>query len=299
LNPLRNHISLHLVVFIWGFTGILGKLISIPSDAIVLHRMLIAGGCLWLYLLYKKRRFRLESKLIFRWFLIGCLVAAHWATFFQALKVSTVSVVLCTLASASLWSALLEPLVYKRRIIPYELILGLLVVVGLLMIFNFETGYRLGILLSLISAFLAALFTVLNGKEVRSHGATVITFWEMLGGAVGILFFSVIFGTFNFQNMLPNFTDTLYLLLLGIVCTAVAFVVSVNVMKVLTPFTVSMSINMEPIYSIMLALLIFGEEEYMSPGFYTGAVLIFTTVVANGIIKSGIGRKWITSLLGK
>lgn len=287
MNALRHHIALHIVVFIWGFTGILGKLITLSFDAIVLHRMSIAALSLFIYLKIKKQSIQTSRRNIWRWLSIGLLVAAHWATFFMALKVATVSVVLCTLASASLWSALLEPLFYRRRIIFYEIILGILVLAGLYMIFSFETGYRTGVALSLISAFLAALFTVLNGREIRHSGASLITFWEMVGGFIGIVIFMTVTNSFHPIFIIPSFLDYFYLLILGIVCTAIAFVVSVNVMKVLTPFTVSMSVNMEPIYSIVLALAIFGEAEYMSGGFYVGALLIFATVLANGTLKSG------------
>lgn len=287
----RHHLALHAVVFIWGFTGILGKLITLPFEAIVMHRMAIAGVCLWLFVRIKRRYTDTSPKDIFRWLGIGVIVAAHWATFFQALKVSTVSVVLCTLASASLWSALLEPLFYRRRIILYELFLGVLVLAGLFMIFSFETDYRLGILLSLVSAFLAALFTVLNGREVQKAPASAITMWEMWGGFIGIVGYTFIFGNFEIAWLLPSAIDYFYLVVLGVVCTAVAFVVSVQVMRVLSPFTVSMSINMEPIYSIGLALLIFGDKEYMSNGFYIGAFIILATVLANGLLKTEGGRK--------
>lgn len=213
------------------------------------------------------------------------IVAAHWATFFQALKVANVSVVLTTLASASLFVAFLEPLFFKRRIIMYEVGFGFLVILGLYLIYNFETQYMLGIVLALVSAFLAALFSTLNAIMVRTSTPGQITLLEMFGGVLGMSLYTLFFEDVTIGAFSPSQVDWIYLLILGLICTALAFVVSVRVMRELSPFTVSISINMEPIYAIILALIFFGEEEKMTPGFYLGAGIILSTVIANGILK--------------
>ena len=286
LSDYRYQIALHLTVFVWGFTGILGKLIEVPYYSIVWYRMLIAAIGLAAYALFKKSTLKVPLAHGAQFILVGFIVAAHWSTFFQALKVSNVSVVLTTLASASLFVAFLEPIFFKRKIIPYEVLFGLLVIVGLSMVFNFENQYYLGIILAIISAFLAALFSTINGLLIRKHKARIITFYEMVGGVIGMSIYTVIFENATPKDFSPSALDTFYLLLLGLICTAVAFVVSVEVMKELSPFTVSISINMEPIYAIILALIFFGESEQMTLGFYGGAALIFATVLGNAALKS-------------
>ncbi len=287
----RYQIALHLTVFVWGFTGILGKLIELPYYSIVWYRMLIAAISLLIYALAKKSELRISLKRALLFILVGFIVAAHWSTFFQALKISNVSVVLTTLASASLFVALLEPIFFKRRIIFYELLFGVAVIIGLSLIFNFESQYALGIILALIAAFLAALFSTINGLLIRNDKARIITFYEMVGGVIGMSIYTLVFESPSVTDFSGSLLDAFYLLILGIVCTAVAFVVSVEVMKELSPFTVSISINMEPIYAIILALIFFGESEQMTPGFYLGAIIIFSTVLGNAALKSYQKRK--------
>ena len=282
----RHQITLHIIILIWGFTGILGKVITIPYYSIVIYRMGIAFLALLIYLLITKKPFEKSLKKIVLFILVGILVGAHWATFFQAIKVSNVSVTLTTLASTSFFVAFLEPLFFKRKIIWYEVFFGLLVVLGLYLIFSFETQYQLGIILALFSALTAAIFSVINGRLVIKSSAGQITMYEMLGGVLGISIYTFFFETIEIGAFSPTDLDVFYLLILGIICTAVAFVVSVQVMKYLSPFTVSISINMEPIYAIILALIFFGESEKMTIGFYFGAALILSTVIGNGLLKS-------------
>ncbi len=222
-----------------------------------------------------------SGKIIF----IGFVVAAHWICFFEAIKVSNVSVTLACLSSASLFVAVLEPLFYKRKIIFYEVLLGALVIVGLGMIFNFEPQYSLGIVLAIASAFFAAIFSTVNGLFVREASPSVISFYEMVGGVVGISLYLLIMQPEN-GIPIPSQTDLIYLLILGLICTAFAFVISVEVLKTLSPFTSSISINMEPVYAIFLALFFFGDSEKMTVGFYSGALLIFLTILSNAWFKS-------------
>lgn len=287
-----DYIKLHSVILVWGFTGILGKLITIPSTSIVFYRTLFACISLVAYLLIRKRSLRVDATKTKNYLLTGIVVALHWVFFFEALKVSTVSVTLATLASATLFTSILEPIFFKKKVVLYEMLFGLLVIAGLILIFSFETKYALGITYSLISAFCASLFTTLNGTYVAKGGdGTRISMYEMLGAMVIVMIYMISTGGVNFQNFSLGVPGTdmnlniLYLLILGVLCTAIAFVISVDVMKRLTPYTVSISINMEPIYSIILALLFFGEKEQMSIGFYAGALLIMSTIYANGIMK--------------
>lgn len=290
LERYKHHISLHAIILIWGFTGILGKVISIPYYSIVIYRMGIAFLALLIYFLVSKKEFEKSIKRIVTFILVGIIVGIHWATFFQALKVSNVSVTLTTLASASFFVSFIEPLIFRRRIIWYEVFFGLLVIFGLYLIFSFEAEYKLGIILALISAFTAALFSVINGRLIHHAKAGQITMYEMLGGVIGISIYTFFFENVEVGAFSPSAMDVFYLLILGIICTAVAFVVSVEVMKVLSPYTVSISINMEPVYAIILALMFFGESEKMTLGFYLGAILILSTVIGNGILKNAFKK---------
>ncbi|MBT3647345.1 MAG: DMT family transporter [Flavobacteriales bacterium] len=280
----RYHFLLHGVIFLWGFTGILGKIITIPSFSIVWWRMSIALVGLIIFMILTRRPFRTTTKKAMSYLIVGAITAAHWLFFFEALKVSNVSITLTTLASTALFVALVEPIFFKRRIIPYEIVLGLCTLGGLAIIFQAESDYSLGVIYALISAVLAAIFGTVNGVFVKHDRPTLITAYEMLGGVIALsIYFAVVggFGSFEF----PTQMDWVWLLILGLVCTSLAFVVSIEVLKVLSPFTASMSINMEPIYAIIFAVIIFKDDEFMSPLFYVGALVVIATIFVNGFLK--------------
>ena len=283
---LGHHLHLHLIIFIWGFTGILGELITIPSPSLVWYRMLIAFAGLWVFLKFVKAPVLLNKKLTLQTLGVGIIIAAHWIFFFGAIKISTVSVALACMASTSLFTSLLEPLFFKRKIILYEVIFGLIVILGLYIIFRFEGDYTEGIMMAILSSFLAALFSVFNGILVKDNDSRTLSLYEMIGGFLGITIFLALTGGFTIENFSLSTSNLGWLLILGLVCTAYAFAASVELMKTLSPFTVSISINMEPVYAILLALVIFGEKEKMTPGFYVGAGIIFLTVIGNAVLKS-------------
>lgn len=295
----KDYVKLHSVIFIWGFTGILGKLITISSVSIVWYRTLIAVISLVVYMYLRKISFKIDRKALLKYFFVGLIIAIHWILFFEALKVSTVSVTLTTLASTTLFTSLLEPLFFRKKVVLYEILFGFVIIIGLLLIFSFETKYQLGIIYSLFSALAAAIFTTINGLFVGKEDSSIkITMYEMLGAVFVISLYFMISGNLNletislFKNGLSIFwSDLSYLLILGIICTAIAFVVSVEVMKKLSPYTVSISVNMEPIYAIVLALLFFGESERMSFGFYIGASIIMLTILGNGIMKRKLSKQ--------
>lgn len=288
---MKNLLLLHLVVLIFGFTAILGKLITIPSDQLVWYRMFFATLSIALYMLFRKQSFRIKKQGAWQTISVGFIIAAHWIFFFEAINQSNVSITLAAISTASLFTALLEPLFFKRRIQLYELALGLIVISGLYFIFRFETENSIGIWLGIISAFLASLFTVLNGQLIKKYDSTRISLYELGGGVIAI---SLYFAFFTHSG-LPNFelsnSDWLYMLILAIICTAFAFVASVKVMEELTPFTVSLAINLEPIYGIALAILIFGDSEEMSSGFYIGTILILSSLFLNVWAKKRLKKK--------
>ncbi|WP_299055917.1 DMT family transporter [uncultured Polaribacter sp.] len=285
-NKIKNLLLLHFIVFIWGFTAILGKLISIEAIPLVFLRMFLAVLFMLLYFIIKKQSFLISRKAILKFLFTGIIIALHWVFFFKAIKVSNISVALVTMSTGAFFTALLEPIFFKRKISLQEIFFGLLVIIGLYVIFNFENHFKLGILYALLASFLGALFSVLNGLFVKDYKATTITLYQLFFGvlfiAIYILFTSGITGLF----FKVSTTDWLYLIILSSICTAYAFMASVKVMKFLSPYTVMLTTNLEPIYAILLALLIFGENEKMEATFYLGAVIVLGVVLVNGIIKN-------------
>ena len=282
----KSFLRLHLIVFIWGFTAVLGRLITLDALPLVWFRMLFAVFFILGYIRFQKIPIQIPKQTILKFLAAGLIIALHWFTFFRAIKVSNVSITLACLSTGAFFTSLIEPLFFGKKIIWYEIFFGLIVVFGLSILFHVESRYVEGIILALLSAFLSALFAVINSKFVKEYKPTIISFYELSGG---VLFFSVILlfsnsFTFSFFKLTSN--DFLYLMILSSVCTAYAFIESTAVMKFLSPYTVMLTINLEPIYGIILAVLIFKEKEQMSSGFYIGAAIILTTVILNGIIKS-------------
>lgn len=284
-DRILNLLHLHFIVFIWGFTAILGKLITLESLPLVWIRMGLATVFIAIYISITKFSLKV-TKRTFLWLLGGGIVVAlHWVTFFLAIKVSTVSVALAMMSTGAFFTALMEPFWYGRKIIGYEILFGLLVIVGLYLIFKVETQYVYGMTIALISAFLAAVFSLINGKLVQNHRPSIISFYEL---GVGVLFLTLILGIkgdLSFKLILLPNLDWIYLTILALICTAYAFIASVRIMRVLTPYTVMLTTNLEPVYGILLAWFIFGSEEKMKPMFYVGALIILITVIANGILK--------------
>jgi drug/metabolite transporter (DMT)-like permease len=283
---LKNYLHLHLIVFIWGFTAILGALISIEAIPLVWYRMFFAVIIILIYFLIKKKPLKLTPKALLKFFIGGVIIAVHWIAFFSAIKVANVSVALVSMSTGALFASLLEPIFFKRKLDFLELFFGLIVISGLYLIFNVESDYTLGIIYALIAAFLSALFSVLNGLYIKHHEADIISFYQLLFG-VGFITVFVFFTTgFNISDFSLTYSDIVYLIILSSICTAYAFIVSVKLMKYLSPYTVMLTINLEPVYGIILAVLVFGEKEKMSPQFYIGASIILITVIVNGIIKN-------------
>lgn len=285
-DNLKNYLHLHFIVFIWGFTAILGALISLDALPLVWFRMLFAVGFILIYIYIKKIPFRISSKSFLKFVLAGFIIALHWFTFFKAIKVSNISITLACLSTGAFFTSLLEPILYGKKIVWYEVFFGLLVVFGLCIIFNVEGKYIEGMVYALICAFLSALFAVINSQFVKTHNPVIISFYELAGGVVfftGLLLFSNSFSANFFQLSSKDF---LYLMILSSICTAYAIIASTSLMKHLSAYTVMLTINLEPIYGILLAVIIFQEKEKMSVEFYLGAIIILATVIINALIKS-------------
>lgn len=281
----KSYLHLHLIVFVWGFTGVLGELISTTSVAKVWYRMSIALVLVYIYIKIKKIPINISRNLLLAFLGSGFIIALHWFAFFEAIEVSNVSVTLATLSTGAFFASILEPLFYKRRIIGYEVVFGLLVMCGLYIIYDVNGNFLYGITLALIAAFLSALFSVINSKFAKQHDPSFISLYQILGGVLFFTVYMLFTGELNGDFFILSFNDWIFLLILGSICTAYTFVASIDVMKYLSPYTVMLTINLEPVYGIILAILIFPETEKMSKEFYIGAAIILLTILANGYFK--------------
>jgi drug/metabolite transporter (DMT)-like permease len=285
VNLKKNLLILHFTVFIWGFTGILGALISVSAVQMVWYRVLIASITLFVYFKISKTSLKITKKQFLQFFFTGSIVALHWILFFHAIKVSTVSVTLVCLSSITLFTAILEPLVKKQTIQMADIIIGLLIIFGIYLIFKFESQYATGIIFGLLAAFTASLFSTANSTFVQKSNPIVIGFYEMAGAFFWITLYRLADGTLLTERFDLSAHDWLYLAFLGTVCTALAYVAAVSVMRTLSAFRVALITNLEPVYGILLAFIFFGTKEAMSPGFYLGSILILAAVFLYPVYK--------------
>ncbi|WOD43829.1 DMT family transporter [Hwangdonia lutea] len=284
---LKNYLHLHFLVFIAGFTAILGELITIKAVPLVWFRMVMASILMFLYIKIAKVKLKVSPKAIIKFSLAGIIIALHWITFFGAIDASNISITLAMFSTGAFFASFIEPFIYKRAIIWYEIVFGVIVIIGVFVITQSEFKYINGIVLGILSAFLSSLFAVLNGSFLKQHTATVISFYEFLSGVMFISIYILLFGGgFSTEFFNLSASDFGYLFILASICTAYAFIASVYVMKLISPYTVVLTYNLEPIYGILLAIMLFPEKEKMTPEFYYGAIVIIATVMLNGIIKN-------------
>ena len=278
----RDYIHLHFIVLIWGFTAILGLAINMPPVEMVFYRTLIAALGLYIVIKARGKRFGIDKPIDY-WIILGTgsLIALHWITFFLSARVSNVSVSLAGMATCSLWTAFIEPLSVGRKVRGYEVILSIIAFIGIAVIFNAELSFLNGLIIAIFSAFLSALFSVINGRLVKKYDPYVITFYEMIGACISIALFFPIYTVHFVESiqLVGSITDFLFLSILAIFCTVYAYSISVELMKRLSVFSINLTVNLEPIYGIILALLIFGKSEEMSSGFYLGTGLILVSVL--------------------
>lgn len=279
-------LRLHFIVFLWGFTAIIGKLIRTGAAPLVFFRMLFAAVFLFIYIRFVEgRSIKISKKLWLQLTGVGGLMALHWLCFFHSIKISNVSIALSCLSLSTLFAAFIELLVYKRKIDWVEIIIGVIIVICISLIFNAEVKYKEGIFFGVICALFGTLFSVFNGKLYGKTSSGNIIFYEIFGGwALIALYFLLTGEIFNFDEI--SYRDLGLITLLASVFTAYPMFESVNLMKYISPFTLILTVNLEPVYGILLAYFIFGESEHMSPVFYTASVVMILSIVVNGIIKA-------------
>lgn len=286
-DKFKNYLHLHLLVFIAGFTAILGKLITIEAVSLVWYRMLIATVLMYIYIKIAKIDIKISKKSLIKLSVAGIIIALHWITFFAAIDASNISITLAMFSTGAFFASFIEPIIYKRKIIWYEILFGIIVIIGVWIITQSEIKHITGIILGISSAFFSSLFAVLNGKFLEEHSATKISFYEFISGVIFISIFIQLFGGgFSVEYFQISNSDFWYLFILASVCTAYAFIASVYVMKQISPYTVVLTYNLEPIYGIVIAIIYFPNSEKMSSEFYYGAAIILGVVILNGILKN-------------
>ena len=279
-------LRLHFIVFLWGFTAILGKLIAADAHVLVFYRMLMAAFFLYVYLRFVKQdSIKVSWSLLWKLIGIGSVMAFHWLFFFQSIKVSNVSIALSCLSLSTLFASLIEPLVFRRRPDWVEVVIGLIIVVCISLIFNAELKYKEGIVYGILCALFGTIFSVFNGRIFGKTSSGNIIFYEIAGGWLVISLFYLLTGQISAVSEI-SYTDIALITLLASVFTAYPMFESVRLMKFISPFTLILTVNLEPVYGIILAFFIFGASEHMSPVFYIASLVMIVAIVINGVIKS-------------
>jgi drug/metabolite transporter (DMT)-like permease len=272
-------IKLNFAVFLWGFTGVLGKAIQLNEGLLVWYRLLITVVTLFLLMLWRNELKKITLKTVLKLAAIGCIVALHWVCFYGSIKYANVSIALICLSAAGVLTALIEPIFISKKIVVVEVLLGFIAIIGIYLIFHFDTKYRIGILIGFLSTILSVLFSVLNKKMVDHVPPKTMILFELSGG---LLFLSLLMPLylkhFPVSNLLPTFQDWMWLIILSWICTIWAFDLSLQALKKISAFTQNLTLNLEPVYGILLAFFVYQENNYLNFSFYIGFVLILLAV---------------------
>lgn len=280
----KAFLQLHAAIFLAGFTGVLGRLITINEGLLVWYRMFFSAVFLLVLSFFSKKIKFLPWRQALPLIGIGAIVALHWVFFYGSVKYANVSVSLVCFSTMGFFSAFLDPLISKRKMDLIEILLGIMVMVGVYLIFHFDQAYRWGIFYGIVSSILAAIFTIINKKYVDKHDAQTITFYELGGGWLSLNFVLPFYlQIVDFSSYFPSLSDFLWLLVLSLFCTVLAFNLSIKALKKISPFTVNLSYNLEPVYGILLAFVIYKEHLELGLSFYAGLFVIFLTVVIQSI----------------
>ncbi|MBC7903046.1 MAG: DMT family transporter [Gemmatimonadaceae bacterium] len=292
----KSFLRLHAAIFLAGFTGILGRLITLNEGLLVWYRMLFSAVALWLIALFYKKLQTISHADKLRIAGIGFIAALHWLTFYASIKYSNVSVALVCFSAVGFFTAVIEPLIFRKKFVIAELGLGLLVIAGIFIIFQFDTRYKTGIVIGVVSAMLAALFPILNRPILQRVTAETLTTWEITGGFLCLtLIMPFYLYLFPVATILPTQSDFFWLLFLALFCTVLAFQLSALALQKLSAFTVNLSYNLEPVYGILLAFVIYAENRELGISFYAGITLIVLAVVLQTLRfahqrKTGVGK---------
>lgn len=273
-------LKLHVSIFIAGFTGLFGKLITLNEGLLVWYRMLLASLLLFIILWVSRRLVHTSFRDMLKIGGVGLLLGLHWVFFYGSIKAANVSIGVVCFSLVGFFTAILEPWINRRRVSVRELLFSMITVCGIILIFQFDMRYRTGILLGVISSVLAALFTVTNKKVGVRHTSSTLLLFEMAGGFLGLsCLLPFYLHYFPVETILPGMHDFLFLLALAFFFTIGLYLLQIQVLKTVSAFTVNLSYNLEPIYSIILAMLFFGEAKELNAAFYVGLGMIILSVL--------------------
>ena len=293
-NVSKHHYLLHFIVFIWGWSPILGKGISADALQLVWFRIAITIFLMGFYLVYIKANLLISVKKLLQLSAVGIIICVHWLCFYGAIKVSNVSVTMAAFSTGTLFTAITEPLIYKRKIIWYELVIGLIIIGAIGLIFSVEIKYALGILLGILAAFTASIFSVLNGVLIQDEkepiSSPVLSFIELTAALLGLSIFLLFNGSFSGTFFSISNQDIVLLTILAAVCTVYPFIASVNLMKHLSPYTINLTVNLEGVYGIILACILFQENKDLSITFYVGFGIILSVIFLNALLKQKFNK---------
>lgn len=276
----KAFLQLHAAVFLAGFTGILGRLITLNEGLLVWYRLMFTAVTLWIIYFFRKKKETVSRKELLKIFGVGAIAALHWVFFYGSIKYANVSIALVVFSSIGFFTAICEPLIFRHKADVVEILLGLLVIVGIAFIFHFDPGYKTGIIVGLISSLLGCIFPILNRKLLQKSSAETVTLYELTGGFLFLsLLLPIYLKLFPVETIVPGLENTAWLIVLSWFCTVLAFNLSMHALKKISAFTVNLTYNLEPVYGIVLAFLLYREDKNLHGGFYPGLFLILLAIV--------------------
>jgi drug/metabolite transporter (DMT)-like permease len=282
----KSYLVLHFAVILAGFTGIFGKLISLNEGLLVWYRVLFSSIILWMVVKLFRIATNIHLKEKFDIAKIGMFITIHWVFFYASIKYSNISVGVVCYCLTSFFTAIFGPLINRRRFNLTELLLSVLTLAGILLIFHFDSSYRLGIGLGVISSAFAALYTIYNERLVRHYDSRLINYYQMMGGTVGLgVLLPVYLYFFPVKTIIPDLKDIGYLILLASFCTVGLYILFAESLKRIPAFTVNLTFNLEPVYAIILAFLFFNESKELNLSFYIGLLFVMTSVILQTFIS--------------
>jgi drug/metabolite transporter (DMT)-like permease len=287
----KHFLLLHVIVFIWGFSPILGRYITVDTWQLVWFRILITVAVMFVYLKLTKHDFKISRKHFWQLTGIGIIIMVHWLAFYGAIKVSNVSVTMVAFSTGTLFSSIIEPVFFRRKVRMYEMVIGLIIIAAIALIFSIETQYWLGIVLGIFAAFTSSVFGVLNGIMAHKMRSGIISFYELSAALLGLTVYILCLGKFETKFFVLDQASIIGLLLLSLVCTVFPFITSVNLSKFISPYTIVLTVNLETVYGIIWAILFFKENKEVQPSFYLGVVIILLAIFLNSYLKKISDKK--------
>ncbi|MDX2174613.1 MAG: DMT family transporter [Bacteroidota bacterium] len=291
----KHYLLLHLIVFIWGFSPVLGRFITVDAWQLVWFRVLISAFVTFIYLLVTKQSLAITKKQFMQLSGVGLIIMVHWLAFYGAIKVSNISVTLVAFSTGTLFSSIIEPILYKRAIRFYEVIIGLIIIGAIALIFSIETEYWFGIVLGMFAALTSSIFGVLNGLLVKTVKPAIISFYELFAAFIGLTVVLLLMQNFTSTFFTLDNDSIIGLLLLSLVCTVFPFIASVNLSKYISPYTIVLTVNLETVYGIIWAILFYKENNEVKPTFYLGVCIILLAIFLNTYLKK-LNDKKVTGL---